>query len=119
MATSVRRERPQIVGQGSVSVLAAADQIAAKPSQKDACHTMWGFVILEVGLRRAQKWVVEVGRSDCGKDGSRHERSPLLQTDFLSSRTPNDMNCCPAEWKERAAPTLTSQRESALIQGPT
>jgi hypothetical protein len=36
---------------------------------------------------------------------------------FISSRTPNDMKCCPAAWDKRAAPTR--QRESDLTQVPT
>ena len=35
------------------------------------------------------------------------------------SRTPNDMKCCSAAREKRAAPTLASQRESALVQGST
>ena len=49
-----------------------------------------------------------------------HRKVPATkQGVFISSRTPDDTKCCSAAWGKRAAPTLASQRESALVQGST
>ena len=88
--------------------------LTANPS-----HERMLMLVNDPGLRmvaQRDSEPFEGGKATCNRAGYQIH-APTPSKGFFMRRTPDDTKCCPAARKNRAAPA--SQRESALIQGPT